>query len=182
MIPEEITKIIIENWIASTAWTLVIGFLSVLVLLIVFLRRELVLSSKLRKKVFLIGPSSDQAKKLKGILDESIFKYIDESGDLSAIDKIKPKECLLIGLVYFGYEAQMERVLEVARDKQLPLIVYCGNNCRLEGDFKEKLDQYRWFDMCQTPYRFVSVAFSAITANHHNSLLNSIKQIWKKKN
>jgi|GEM_PF-2459537 len=182
MEPTEITKLIAEDWVISMIKSFALGFVSALVLLIIFLRRELILSKKLRKKVFLIGSSSDQAKKIKDILGESIFKYTDETGDLGAIDKINPEECLLIGLVYFEHDPQMDRILEVARDNQLPLIVYCGGNSRLGGDFKEKLDQYRWFDMCQTPYRFVSIAFSAITANRHDSLLNSIKQIWKKKN
>ena len=133
-------------------------------------------SRKLKKKIFLIGSSSDKASKIRGILKESIFKFENETGDLDNIDKLEADECLLIGLIYSGYEAGMDRVLEVAQDNKLPLIVYCADGQRLEGEFKEKLDRYRWFDMCITPYRFVSIAFSAITANRHQSLLKSIKQ------
>lgn len=158
-----------------------IGFVLALILLFIFLKRELVLSRKLKKKIFLIGSESDKAKTLKGLLDESIFKYIDETGNLNSIDKINPNECLLIGLVYFGYEDGMDRILEVARNSKLPLIVYCGDGCRLEGDFEKRLDQYRWFDKCQTPYRFVSIAFAAVTANTQDSLLSLIKRLlWKK--
>lgn len=177
---KELASAITQNLLYSAIFYISAGLLIALILFLLFLRRELLLSHKLRKKIFLIGSDSSQAKTIKDLLGESIFKYIDETGDLNSIDKIKPEECLLIGLVYFGYEDGMDRILEVARNNKLPIIVYCGNGCRLEGDFETRLNQYRWFDKCQTPYRFVSIALAAVTANSHDSLFVSLKKlIWR---
>lgn len=178
---KEILNAIIQDVLSSSIFFISIGIVISLVLFLLFLKRELVLSRKLKKKIFLTGATSDEAKPLKDLLEESIFEYTDESGDLNSIDNIQPDKCLLIGLVYSGFEEEMNRILDVARNNRLPLIVYC-KGCRLEGDFKDKLHGYRWFDMCKTPYRFVSISLAAITANNHKPLSTLINKLWKKIN
>lgn len=124
-------------------------------------KKDFRLIQNLRRPIMVIGSSGkDMGLVISLINDAGFFRVEDPSKTTQNLDRIKRHSVIVVG--YTSGESEINKVIERARAKSIPVIVYAAPS-EINKEDKKLLHGYSYAEMANTPFRLVNLIFSILS-------------------